>query len=192
MANSIILSSPEQHKIEGQAGELVRQANVMIVASVKDEETAYETLQTIKKAIKTVEDKRKEITGPINKSLKAANELFKKLRLPFEEADRVLRGKVLDFRHAEEERAEKERERREKIQAAHEAKGHKTHEIEAPAPDVASETVTVKRWTWDLVDIKKVPEEYFVLDNAAITAAVRNGAREIPGIKIYQTEGLRV
>jgi len=46
------------------------------------------------------------------------------------------------------------------------------------------------RWTFELVKPELVPRDYCVPDSKLLTAAVREGVREIPGVHIYQKEGL--
>lgn len=51
----------------------------------------------------------------------------------------------------------------------------------------SNDTSTVRTvWDFELVDISAVPAEYLSVNAPAIRAAIRNGAREIPGVKIYQ------
>ena len=190
--NNSIVPVEVVQKAESDAALAVQQAEAIQVTTTEQEEQAYTALTQINKAIKTIETKRKEITKPLNDSLKATNTMFKKLSEPFVEADRIIRGKVMDFREQQEEKAQKELERRQKIQAAHEAKGHETHEITQPEPEVAKSTVTTKRWTFEVVDEKKVPREYLVVDSVAVNKAIRNGVREIDGLDIFQVGGLRV
>lgn len=189
--NSIVPVEVVQ-KAESDAALMTQQANQIQVTTTKQEEDAYAALTQIKKAIKTIEDKRKEITQPLNASLKATNAMFKQLSQPFFEADRIIRDKVMDFRQAQEEKAQKEKERRQKIQAAHAAKGHETHEITQPKVEVAKTTVTAKRWTFEIVDLSKVPRKYLIVDCSAVREDIRNGVRQIDGIDIFQVEGLRV
>ena len=190
--NTSIVPVEVVQKAENDAALMTRQAEAIQVTTTEQEEQAYIALTQIKQAIKTIEDKRKEITAPLNASLKAVNAMFKRLSTPFIEADRIVRNKVLDFRQAQEEKAQKKLERRQKIQAAHEAKGHEVHEITQPKVEVAKTTVTTKRWTFEIVDVNKVPREYLVLDSTTVNKAIRNGAREIDGLDIFQVEGLRV
>ena len=190
--NTSIVPVEVVQKAENDAALMTRQAEAIQVTTTEQEEQAYIALTQIKQAIKTIEDKRKEITAPLNASLKAVNAMFKRLSTPFIEADRIVRNKVLDFRQAQEEKAQKELERRQKIQAAHEAKGHEVHEITAPKIEVAKTTVTTKRWTFEIVDVNKVPREYLVIDSVAVNKAIRDGIREIGGLNIFQVEGLRV
>ena len=190
--NTSIIPVEVVQKAESDAALMTKQAEAIQVATTKQEKQAYTALTQIKQAIKTIESKRKEITKPLNASLKAANAMFKVLSAPFIEADRIVRDKVMGFRQLQEEKAQKELERREKIQAAHEAKGHETHEITEPVVEVSKETVVVRRWTFEVVNITKVPIEYLVLDRIAVSKAIRNGVREIGGLDIFQVEGVRV
>lgn len=41
-------------------------------------------------------------------------------------------------------------------------------------------------WTFDIVDRNQVPNGYWSIDEAVIKAAIADGTREIPGIRIYQ------
>ena len=190
--NNSIVPVEVVQKAESDAALMSRQAEAIQVTTTEQEEQAYTALTQIKQAIKTIESKRKEITKPLNASLKAANTMFKKLAQPFIEADRIVRDKVMDFRQVQEEKAQKELERRQKIQESHKAKGHETHEITQPEVEVSKETVVVSRWTFEVVDVDKVPKEYLVLDNVAVNKAIRNGVRKVDGLDIFQVEGLRV
>ncbi len=190
--NNSIVPVEVVQKAESDAILMSEQAEAIQVATTKQEEQAYTALVQIKQVIKTIESKRKEITKPLNASLKATNAMFKKLVQPFVEADRIVRNKVMDFRQLQEEKAQKELERREKIQAAHEKKGHETHEITAPEAEVSKVTTVAKRWTFEVVDVNKVPREYLVLDNVSVNKAIRNGIRDIDGLDIFQVEGLRI
>lgn len=49
-----------------------------------------------------------------------------------------------------------------------------------------------KPWTYREVDLAKVPREYLCLEAGAVRRAINAGVREIPGLEIYQEEGLAV
>ncbi len=46
----------------------------------------------------------------------------------------------------------------------------------------------VKKWTWELEDEAAVPRKYLALDAKKIDDAVKQGVRNIPGIKIFEKE----
>jgi len=54
-------------------------------------------------------------------------------------------------------------------------------------------TSTVKKvWTGELVDIGQVPKEYLLLDQVKVNQAIRAGAREIPGLRIFEKETIAI
>ena len=185
---------PQQVEVQARkdAIRLSKLAEITVVSTAEEEAVAYENLKDIKSALNTIENKRNEIVKPLNASLKTVNNMFKELSLPFKTADSMIRNKILVYRREQEELANKEMQRREKIQASHEAKGHQTNDLVEVEKDVAAETVTVKRWTYKIVNIDNVPRDYFEFSTTAVREAIRSGVRSIPGLKIYQEESLRV
>jgi hypothetical protein len=51
---------------------------------------------------------------------------------------------------------------------------------------------TYNIWAFMVVEPALVPREYLKVDETAVRAAVRRGAREIPGVEIFETTGVRV
>lgn len=49
-----------------------------------------------------------------------------------------------------------------------------------------------KRWTFEVVDEAQVDRRFVKLDTAAVRAAIREGLRESPGLRIYQTDDASV
>ena len=46
--------------------------------------------------------------------------------------------------------------------------------------------IVSKVWDFELVDISAVPQEFIILNDKAVRQAIREGVREIKGIKIFQ------
>ncbi|QKZ11327.1 hypothetical protein [Spirosoma sp. KUDC1026] len=42
------------------------------------------------------------------------------------------------------------------------------------------------RWTFEVVDRNQIPNGYWIIDEGAIKAAIADGIREIPGVRIYE------
>ena len=65
-----------------------------------------------------------------------------------------------------------------------------------PPPRVVSagdHTVAArKRWTFEIIDAAQVPRDFLAINEKAIRIAVRTGAREIPGVRIFEAEELAV
>ncbi len=48
-------------------------------------------------------------------------------------------------------------------------------------------------WTFEVIDLDQVPREYMSLDVEVVREAINKDAvREIPGLRIYQSETLHV
>jgi hypothetical protein len=51
---------------------------------------------------------------------------------------------------------------------------------------------TVTTWDFELVSIGKVPLNYLKLDESAVKKAIKSGAREIPGLRIFSKDDIRI
>jgi hypothetical protein len=51
---------------------------------------------------------------------------------------------------------------------------------------------TTKTWTFEYIDASLIPRDFLMPDEVKINQGIRAGIREIPGIKIYQKEGLSI
>lgn len=51
---------------------------------------------------------------------------------------------------------------------------------------------STKTWTFEIEDASQIPREYLMVDETAIRKAINAGIRELPGVKIFQKEGLSI
>ena len=59
--------------------------------------------------------------------------------------------------------------------------------------DYGSTAYVSRSWTFEVIDLDRVPRDYMSLDIAVVREAItRDGVRQIPGLRIFQTEALRV
>ncbi len=59
--------------------------------------------------------------------------------------------------------------------------------------DYGSTAYVTRQWTFEVVDLDRVPREYMSLDVAVVREAItKDGIRDIPGLRIFQSETLRV
>lgn len=178
-----------------------------VIQSIEDMAHATDDLALIGKLKKAIEGKRKEYVDPINAYLRKVNDAFKGLMAPLDQADTLTRKKVMDYRREEQRKvAEIAEINRLRLDAARrEAALRNVAPVEtadlAPIPiaplssRVHAETATLGTsvvWKWELVDVCKVPAEYLIVDAAKVGKVVRAGVREIPGIRIYSEDTLRV
>ena len=192
-----VVPKAEVEKIEKANQPVITNANALTIKSADDETQAYDVLKQIKDRINLVEGQRTAITKPLNASIKQVNALFKTLSSPLKEADNIIRKKILTFRQQREEAAAKrEAKLLAKIEEAEEdGDDDVVEQLEQRAAQVKArvgESSTMKRWTFEVVDAWKVPSDYLIVDEQAIRKAVREGVREIKGVRIYQEESIRV
>ena len=50
----------------------------------------------------------------------------------------------------------------------------------------------VKKWVWELENEQLIPREYLSLDEKKIESAIKNGVRNIPGIKVFEKEEISI
>ncbi|MCK5016387.1 MAG: hypothetical protein KAS32_04870 [Candidatus Peribacteraceae bacterium] len=180
--------------LERQVSPLVKASQEYKIASVEDVDKASAILKGLRDTERNIEAERQKFTKPLNQTLRNINATFKEIAAPLVEARRVLTQRVIVWKTTERERIEKEEARRRKIQEAHEKKGHEVKApvyIERPDSKIGS-TQTRKVWVSAVADFSKVPDDYKMLDNVAVNQAIRNGVREIKGLKIYQKETLSI
>lgn len=190
-------------------------ANLAEIKTVKSKENADAVLLTLKDAAqvpKLIEKKRKEMVKPFNETVREINNYAKGLvqNLP----DEILRvkGLVQDFQEElNAKEAEKEKKLEEERLAALKKKEDSgeqsledmmndslvSHDIEkeedVPVKVEKTHVKGMKKvWTHEVVDSNLIPQDYMVIDEKAIRAAIKAGVREIPGLKIYQENKLAV
>jgi len=202
-----IVQSPEAHvtieSFQDKVVSLLNYSQERVVACDDDAKGATDDLSMIAGLKKTVEDRRKEYVGPLNDRVKSINNLFKTITEPLEEADRITRRKVLDYR-AEQERKRQEAEaiNQAKLDLAKremELNGEITVDTKpVEVPQVTKMTRgalgtagTAKVWKWQVEDITKIPLTFLTTDDKKILKAVQGG-QVIPGVKAWQEETLRV
>jgi hypothetical protein len=188
------ISQKEIQVLEKQVSPLVEKASSYIINSVEIVDEASAFLRQIKDAETNIETTRLKITAPLNQSLKEANDLFRNLRAPLEQARTLLTGKILSWKQAETRRIEAEEAKARKLQDYHESVGHN---VSAPKvlerlDNKIGNTQTVKYWTYEIEDTSKVPDQFKVINSTAVNQAIREGVRTIPGIRIFQGERLSI
>lgn len=156
------------------AKRLIDEARELQIKEAKDIEQAGFTLTKLKEAKAMIDDYRKSMTEPLNKSLKSINTFFKQFSEPLELVDREIRARVQQFKL----------------------------EFDASPPDEPKDFaerglilknrvsgVKLKKvWKYEVTDKSKVPLELMVVDGVAVNKLIRDGVRDVPGIRIFQEE----
>jgi len=188
-----------------EARKLQRYAEERAIISDEAVRFATEDLSLIAKLKKAIEDKRKEYTAPIKQHLDLITEAFKTITEPLAEADRITRSKIMAYRQEQERKAREAEEinrlRMEAAQKEMELKGELTESVNLveapPAPPAHVRTDvgmlgTTKIWKFEVTDFSLLPDRFKMENATLIGKVVRAGEREIPGVRIWSEDSLRV
>lgn len=192
---------------------IIRMADEIEITGAGPQASAVVILGDLKKMLDTIEDRRKFYTVPLNDILKGINQKAKDISAPILGADSTVRRKLVGYqqdqerkaREAEEIRRREQAERQAEIERlnrkAEEAKKTATKEkYEEKIAEVAAQAFTPevkvestvggvsfkKRWTFEVMEPMAIPRKYLAPDEKAIRTAVRDGERDIPGVRIFQ------
>jgi len=194
--------------------EMSKQAEALSITDAASAEVAVELASRAKKAVKQIESARKSFVEKPKQYAKEVDGLAKFFATKLEAIASVVGEKHAQFqRKQEEERrrleeeARKEAERLRKAaeeearKAAEEAKANGEEppapvQVEITAPAVPKTDNVVRSqagtahvrqdWKFAIENVAAVPREYLMVDERAIREAVKNGVREIPGVRVFQ------
>ena len=197
---SVVALTEEAMKLEEYALERV-------IESTTDVRSATEDLSIMAALKKSIAAKQKEFVGPLTEHLNHVKSVFKSVLAPVEEADRMTRSKILDYRKEEQRRADEaeaiRQQERELLERKAALSGEPAPEPErvvqqAPVPTTShgelGRTDQKDNWKWEEVDHALVPREYMKIDPGVMTPMVKasKGKVTIPGIRIYNEPILAV
>jgi len=137
MSNEIAL--PDTTELTNRADDLIASVGRAEINSPENENKGGDLLKMLKTIVKSAEDDRTSITGPINASLKLINAKYKEITNPVNAAIKVLNKKMVDYK-LEQQRIAQEKERIEREER--EAKVlEKAAELESQGKDEAAAEV---------------------------------------------------
>lgn len=196
-------------KLGSEAIRVWQYAQKLEVRTTEDVRHATEDLSLIANIRKQLEAKRKEFVAPLDEYRKSIQEKFKTISGPVDEADKLLRDKIGAYNQ----------EQRRLQQAAAEAQAHideakriqqeltgRTGEVFEPLPDVEAppaapvqrvytgtgSMTTRRNRKWSVLDFGALPDMYKMVDATKLGKIVRAGIDEIPGVRIWEEEGLAI
>jgi len=173
---------------KGQATKALNAATELKITKPEEMETASTLLKKISDAKKLISSRRKYYTDPINEGLKRIRATYKPIEEKLLEADKSIRGKMVDYN---EQVAEENRKEQEKIEKEVE-KGKITIEegskaIEKKTVEVKTSKVTFRTDSKvEIEDESLLPREYLMADMAKIKADAFS--KVIPGVKIVEVK----
>jgi hypothetical protein len=169
---------------------MTKSKKLVLIKSNEDIAKANEFLIEVKNKIDSLETERKSYTAPINETIKKLNAKFKELTAPLVIAEKAVKDAILSYR----EECEKARlETQSKIQKKN---GDKDIIIASVMPTVieseSGKMVISKKWTFEIIDEKKVPKEFLMVDRDKVDEAIDKGVRVIEGLHIYEKETVNI
>lgn len=165
-----------------------------VIQSDEEYEDAAELLKVVKHKFKVLDEERTVSVKPLNDEVREINAWFK----PALDRLKDCEGELKKIMGAYSLRKQEEQQRllAEAAKAAEAALVTATdpqadvmalvqQATATQAPKVAGVSVS-RIWKWELVDPAQVPMEYWSIDPAKLDAAVKAGAREIPGVRVFE------
>jgi seryl-tRNA synthetase len=175
--------------------------------TITDEASAGAIIETRKQAkdiYKEIESNVASKIGHIKKLVADVNAVVKYYRDSIDAIVEAADGKIktyqrqrqieeAELRRKQQELIDKENERLRKLA---EKKKVEPPPMIPPAPIIeepkktlatasGAKATMVDRWTFEVMNKEGVPEEYKMVDDKAVNAAIRQGVREIPGLRIF-------
>jgi len=208
--NSLALIKPQEDTvllaIYQEAIALRNFAEARVIATNDDLSPANDDLAVIARVKKGMEAKRKDYLKPFQDHIKDVNDAYKTFMEPIEQADKITRDKILTFR------AEQERKRREAEAIEAEKTELARREAELTGGEITVDLTPVVKpeavpdrirgelgssgkitiWKFEVIDFSLLPDRFKMENATLIGKVVRAGEREIPGVRIWGEDSLRV
>jgi len=174
----------------------LRELDTFTVASDEDSTFAADMIREVKAKHRELDERRKEVTGPLNATVKTINGWFKPALDALESAERKLKGKVAEF--------VQERERQTRAALAAAAAAATAQEataalVAAPQAAALPSGMSMRMvWKYRFTDLERVPRHLCKPDPERIEAELRGAlANEgappaIDGVEFYQEASMVV
>ena len=189
----MIINSKEVAVIEEQVTKCLSATSNIVVSNQTEYDEALSVGKKVSALLKVIDTKEKAITKPINDSLKQIRDLFRPYKTQVEEAKTDIASKMSAYINAEESKRKIAEERiaarMEKGTIKEETALRKMTEVELAAPIAGGGMTSVLRIK--LIDIKEVPAEYLLINEALIKSDFRAG-KVISGIEAYYEKTARL
>lgn len=175
MSNSTTEPSVSLDRLSAESQEILDRLSPLEITNKDDYTFAADLARDVKTQLALIEAERKRIAGPQYEAWKATNNLFSRVREKYEVAEKILKQKMGSFLAAEKAR--------ETALLQEVANGDVTAlALAAEAAPTAQGVSERKVITFRVVDESQVPDNFWMLNEKAIGAAVRAGV-VVPGIE---------
>lgn len=178
--------------IKKEISPLVIKAQALTINNTDDLKQATEILSQLNIRLKAVTDEKEKVTKPINEALKAERLRWKPIETDLEGAIKVIRDAMSAYqteitrKQTEDEAKIANRIGTGKGKIKIETAATKLDALDKPVESVQAQSGSLKfrpKEQLKITDIKKIPREYLLPNEAAILMQLKNGAN-IPGCEI--------
>jgi len=191
MENTTLIKELAPIKAQVSKAELVVRS--LQIKTANDLTAATDILGKIKIVGKQIAEKKESITKPLNEALRNARAFFAPIEAQWNEAERIVKGKMIEYQNAELAKAAKKTEVIEKkVEAGKMSFEKAANKIEAisPTKSVEAKTGAIQFRTIKEVvieDESKLPREY-LMPNMAKIRTVALAGMSIPGVKVVDKQ----
>lgn len=204
-------------KMTGAIGTLEKEAANLVVQTKEQAEQAADVLTRASGYKKRGEAIRLFFTKPLNDQVKRINERFNPAKKLLEEVEQTVTGKIRTYREAEAVKIRKQQEKeveaqrkayeweQERKRKQLEKEGLSKKEEKAQKEEIKQQEFipqepatkqdtrigsigTRKVWDFEILEVGAVPLQYMRVDDVEIRKAIREGKRQIDGVRIFQRE----
>lgn len=216
-------TSEDKLSLSNSVEDLKKKISNYKIVDQTSRENASAFLSAVRNKWKELDAERDKFVRPLNEEVSSINNQFKAIQQPLVEFGEILKSEIkrdyeaqqLEQRRKEQLIREEEQKRIAEAQKALKSKNELVRQeaaekitaiqtetdakINSAAPVKTIHTshgsTSVKKvWKWKLIDFKKVPDNYKVINEKMLNAVVKasSGNIEIPGIEIYSESNVGV
>jgi len=193
------------HGYYEESQRLLEYAEKRVIASLEDNAAATDDLVNISYIKKAMMGKKKEYLDPILSQAEEIRQTYNHLMVPIFGAEKITKDKMLAY-DAEQRRIRSAQEEinRKRLEAAQEEMkltGELSQSVNLVEvqPEISKRVSTelgtsgiTKIWKFQVIDFSLLPDRFKMENATLIGKVVRAGEREIPGVKIWSEDTLRV
>jgi hypothetical protein len=198
MQTDNLVPKDKEEAIKQSIAETQASVDSIVIEDDGSLQVAAEILGRVKVNTKRLNELEDQLTKPFSDAVKGAKSWFKAQLSPFLEMESSLKRKMGAYMEAVQKKADEEAKALEIEAAKAAAQAEKKGEpapVTAPVPVArpASSVQTTtgkasakKPWKYEIVDESKLPRVYLEPNLGAIQRSVREGVREIEGVRIFE------
>lgn len=173
----------------------LRELDTFVVASDDDSAFAADIIREVKGKHKELDDRRKEVTGPLNATIRTVNGWFKPALDALDAAERKLKSKVALYMQESHRKAHEAL----VLVAAAPTAEQASAALMYSAPAVMPQGVSMRMiWKFRIVDESAIPARFCSPDPDKIEAEMRGSAKDdgaptpISGVEFFQEASMTV